>query len=133
MLLVDSSVWIDYFNGIINWQTDLLDKKLENDQVVIGDLILTEVLQGFKSDKDFNLAKSVLSNLKLYSIGGYDIALESANNYRFLRKQGVTIRKTIDVIIGTFCIYNNFRLLHKDNDFLPMEKYLSLKTYAPNV
>ena len=88
MLLVDSSVWIDYFNGIINWQTDLLDKKLENDQVVIGDLILTEVLQGFKSDKDFNLAKSVLSNLKLYSIGGYDIALESANNYRFLRKKG---------------------------------------------
>ncbi len=130
MLLVDSSVWIDYFNGIINWQTDLLDKKLEEDQIIIGDLILTEVLQGFKSDRDYNLAKNVLSDLKLYSIGGYDIALESANNYRFLRKKGITIRKTIDVIIGTFCIYNNFRLLHKDNDFLPMEKHMSLKTYT---
>lgn len=133
MFFADSSVWIDYFNGVINWQSDLLDEKLVEDQVIIGDLILIEVLQGFKNDKDFNVAKNALSNLKFLSMGGYEIALESAKNYRFLREKGVTIRKTIDVIIGTFCVYNNFRLLHKDNDFEPMIKYLSLKSFEPNI
>ncbi len=132
MILVDSSVWIAYFNGHVNWQTDALDKYLENEPVLIGDLILTEVLQGFKANKDFNVAKEFLGSLDFVQLGGYHNAIASASNYRTMRKQGITIRKTIDVLIGTFCIENNVSLLHDDHDFEPMEKTLGLKVLASN-
>ena len=131
MILVDSSVWIDYFNGMRNWQTDLLDDLLSNDPVLIGDLILAEVLQGFRSDDDFEVAKTCLNILPFRKIGGYEIALQSAQNYRLLRKKGVTVRKTIDVIIGTFCISEGITLLHNDRDFEPMVSHLSLKVLTP--
>lgn len=131
MILVDSSVWINYFNGVSTWQTDLLNRCLSDIPVIIGDLILTEVLQGFKSDKDFKTAKDLLGNLPFRQIGGYDVAIQSARNYRLLRKSGVTIRKTIDVIIGTFCILEDLPLLHDDRDFDPMVSHLSLKTPSP--
>ena len=131
MILVDSSVWIDYFNGMRNWQTDLLDDLLSNDPVLIGDLILAEVLQGFRSDDDFEAAKTCLSIIRFREIGGYEIALQSAQNYRLLRKKGVTVRKTIDVIIGTFCISEGITLLHNDRDFEPMVSHLSLKVLTP--
>jgi predicted nucleic acid-binding protein len=128
MILVDSSVWINYFNGITTWQTDLLDGYLSNIPVVMGDLILTEVLQGFKSNRDYETAKEFLSALPFRQIGGYDVAIQSAQNYRILRKSGVTVRKTIDVIIGTFCIMEGLPLLYDDRDFDPMVSHLSLST-----
>ena len=131
MILVDSSVWIDYFNGNCTWQTELLDESLSHQPIIIGDLILTEVLQGFRSDKDFNAAKSHLDALPFMQIGGYEVALKSAQNYRSLRKKGVTVRKTIDVIIATFCIIEGLTLLHDDRDFDPMVLHLSLKELRP--
>lgn len=131
MILVDSSVWINYFNGISTWQTDLLDHHLSNTPIIIGDLILTEVLQGFRSNTDFETAKNFLSALQFRQIGGYNVAIQSANNYRILRKEGVTVRKTIDIIIATFCIIEGLTLLHDDRDFDPMVTHFSLKTPSP--
>lgn len=128
MILVDSSVWIDYFNGNVTPQTDWLDSALGNEPIVIGDLILTEVLQGFQTDKDFKAAKKLLLHFPFMEMLGKELAIESALNYRYLRKRGVTVRKTIDVIIGTFCIHHHFALLHDDRDFDPIEKYLKLET-----
>ncbi len=127
MIIVDSSVWIDYFNGNITPKTDWLDAALGNQSILIGDLILTEVLQGFQSDKDFKKAKSLLLSFPVVEMLGQEVAIKSASNYRYLRKKGVTVRKTIDVIIGTFCIHNAFSLLHDDRDFTPFEKHLHLK------
>ncbi|MBL0380985.1 MAG: PIN domain nuclease [Desulfofustis sp. PB-SRB1] len=131
MILVDSSVWIDYFNGISTWQTNSLDNCLSNVPVVIGDLILTEVLQGFRSTRDFETAKKLLGDLPFRHIGGYNIAVQSAQNYRYLRKTGVTVRKTIDVIIATFCIIEGLTLLHDDRDFSPMETHFPLRSMTP--
>jgi len=131
VILVDSSVWINYFNGISTWQTDLLDHHLSNTPIIIGDLILTEVLQGFRSNTDFETAKNFLSALQFRQIGGYNVAIQSANNYRILRKEGVTVRKTIDIIIATFCIIEGLTLLHDDRDFDPMVTHFSLKTPSP--
>ncbi|MBF0407439.1 MAG: PIN domain nuclease [Candidatus Riflebacteria bacterium] len=128
MILIDSSVWIDYFNGRKTHQTNWLDSSLGNIPVIMGDLILTEVLQGFKSDKEFEIAKDLLLSLPFMGMGGHVLALESAKNYRILRKNGITVRKTIDVIIGTFCIYNRIPLLHDDKDFDPMVELLGLLT-----
>ncbi|MCP4682721.1 MAG: PIN domain nuclease [Desulfobacterales bacterium] len=131
MILVDSSVWIDYFNGKPTWQTDLLDDYLSNVSIIMGDLILTEVLQGFKYDKDYKKAKTLLSDLPFRQMGGYDVAVQSAQNYRQLRKAGITVRKTIDMIIATFCIIEGLTLLHDDHDFNPIASYFPLKVSAP--
>jgi len=130
MILVDSSVWINYFNGKTTWQTEMLDQMLQQIPVYTGDLILTEILQGFRKDHEYKKAKEVLSILPCKNLGGYDIAIQSAENYRRLRKKGITIRKTIDIIIGTFCIVENITLLHDDRDFDPMMEHLSLKTIS---
>ena len=130
MIFVDSSVLIDYFNGKENWQVEKLDEMLGKDIVVIGDYVLVEVLQGFKNDKDYETAKSILSSFPCFNICGEEIAIKSANNYRKLRKRGITIRKTIDVIISTFCIENDLILLHNDKDFFPFEKHLGLQSVA---
>ncbi len=126
MILVDSSVWVGYFNGHGNWQSEFLDKLLSEELILIGDLILTEVLQGFRYEKDFRQAKEFMSDLQFCEMGGYTMAIQSANSYRKLRKMGITVRKTIDVIIGTYCIENNLMLLHNDQDFNPIEKELGL-------
>ena len=131
MILVDSSVWIDYFNGRKTWQTDLLENLFSNVPIIIGDLILTEILQGFRSDNDYKTAKSFLSGLPFRQMGGYQVAAQSAQNYRTLRKKGVTVRKTIDVIIGTYCILEDLPLLHDDRDFEPMVSNLALKILSP--
>lgn len=104
MILVDTSVWIDYFKGIETQETNLLDTALSNDSVVIGDLILLEILQGFRSDKDYETAKEHLQVLHQFSMLSPEIAINAAENYHVLRKRGITIRKTADVIIATFCI-----------------------------
>lgn len=130
MIFVDSSVLIDYFNGKNNWQVEKLDEILGNEIIVLGDYILVEVLQGFKKDKDFKTAKNVLSSFPCINILGEEIAIKSAINYRALRKKGITIRKTIDTIISTFCIENDLLLLHNDKDFFPFEKHLGLKSVS---
>jgi len=126
MILVDSSVWIGYFNGKINPQTNWLDSALGRKIIIVGDLILAEVLQGFKSDRDFHKAKELLSNFQFMEMLGQELAIKSTENYRFLRRKGMTIRKTIDIIIGTFCIHHKISLLHDDQDFDPLIKYLKL-------
>jgi predicted nucleic acid-binding protein len=131
MILVDSSVWIDYFNGNRTAKTDWLDSALGKKPLIIGDLILTEVLQGFQGDAEFNTAKKLLQNFPFHEMVGREAALKSAMHYRLLRKHGVTVRKTIDVIIGTFCILNSISLLHDDRDFEPMERHLKLRTVRP--
>jgi len=128
MIVVDSSVWINYFNGKKTAQTNWLDSAMGNKLIVIGDLILSEVLQGFQDDYEFRTAKNLLLNFPFMEVVGQDIAIKRAINYRFLRKKGMTVRKTIDVMIGTFCIHHHFLLLHDGRDFDPLEKYLKLKT-----
>ena len=126
MILVDSSVWIDYFSGIDNLQTDYLDSALGTQRLCIGDLILTEVLQGFRQDKHFNQAKGLLSALTSHDLLGTKMAYQSANNFRELRKRGITVRKTADVIIATFCIEHKMPLLFTDRDFKPFVKHMGL-------
>lgn len=133
MVLIDSSVWINYFNGRDTWQTEFLDQMLLQLPLFTGDLILTEVLQGFRKEKEFQKAREVMSILTCKQLSTCELAIKSAENYRALRKEGITVRKTIDVIIGTFCISENISLLHDDKDFEPMVKYLGLKSISPNI
>jgi hypothetical protein len=127
MIVVDSSIWIDYFNGTISNKTDWLDESLGIEPIIMGDIILAEILQGFQNEKDFKTAKKLLLEFPFMDMIGQELAIKSAMNYRALRQKGITIRKTIDVMIGTFCINNNFILLHNDKDFDPLEKHLKLK------
>ncbi len=127
MILVDSSVWIDYFNGAIRRETDLLDDLLGRDLVLVGDLILAEVLRGFRNDKSFRTARSLLSGLDCPALGGKAIALLAADHYRLLLKRGITVRKTIDGLIAAFCIESGLPLLHADRDFDPYVRYLGLR------
>ena len=128
MILVDSSVWIDYFRGVASPETDRLDRLLEEELVAIGDLILTEVLQGFDRDRDFNHAQEFLTALTVVELGGKEIALRAAKNYRKLRALGVTPRKTIDTIIATCCIEKALPLLYSDRDFDPFVERLGLRS-----
>ncbi len=126
MILVDSSVWIDYFTGISNAQTNTLDHILGVQSVAAGDLILTEVLQGFKYDKDYESAKMLFENVTIFEMLNRELAIESAENYRSLRRRGITVRKTADVIIATFCINQRIPLLFSDRDFNPFVEHLGL-------
>ncbi len=128
MILVDSSVWIDFFNGTACAETDKLNEIFGLEEIVIGDLILAEVLQGFRSDTDYKAAKNALTSLTVHDLLGKDMAIKSANNFRKLRKKGITIRKTADVIIATYCIENKIPLLFSDKDFMPFVDNLRLKS-----
>lgn len=127
MILVDSSVWIDYFKGTITAQTEKLDRLLGHEPLAIGDLILTEVLQGFDSDRDFNAARRMLTSLTVVELGGQDIAIRAAKNFRALRRLGATVRKTIDTVIATRCIESGYELLHDDRDFDLFARHLGLR------
>ena len=133
MVVVDTTVWIDYIHGLDAPHTNALDYELQHNQVITGDLLITEFLQGFRDDKDYKAAKEIMDSLIYCDMLGKEIAIKSADNYRFLRKQGITIRRTADIIIGTFCIEHDLPLLHNDRDFEPMEKYLGLRIYQINV
>ena len=128
MIVVDSSVWIDFFNGAATRETALLDDILGVEPVLTGDLILCEVLQGFRSGRDARRARDALDTLFFAPMVGREIALASARNYRRLRARGVTVRKTIDMLIATFCLENGHRLLHADRDFDLIETHLGLQT-----
>ena len=131
MILVDSSVWIDYFRGVATPQSDRLDAMLGNELVAIGDLILAEVLQGFGSERDFNQARKLLTSLMVIDIGGKDVAIQAARNFRALRAVGVTARKTIDTLIATRCIESRLPLLYSDRDFDPFVDHLGLRPAFP--
>lgn len=128
MIVVDSSVWIDYFTGRGTPEADRLDSLLGEDLVAIGDLMLVEVLQGFRGDKDFRQARELLLSLTVLNMLNTDIASQSAEYFRKLRKKGITVRKAIDAIIATYCIENKLPLLHADKDFQPFHKHLKLKS-----
>lgn len=126
MIVADTSVWIDYVRGLDARHTNILDYELLYNRVITGDIIITEFLQGFREDKDFLEAKKIMDSLEYRDFPGKEIALRAAENFRTLRKKGITVRKTIDVIIATFCIENGFELIHDDRDFDPMEEHLGL-------
>lgn len=126
MILVDSSVWIDFFRGTASAETDRLDDLLGRTPVLIGDLILAEVLQGFTAERDFNTALRMLGALECVDLAGRDIAVQAARNFRLLRSKGVTVRKTIDTIIATRCIESDMALLFSDRDFQPFVDHLGL-------
>ena len=128
MILVDSSVWIDYFRGVASPQTDRLDSLLGHEPLATGDLVLAEVLQGFDSQRDFNRARKLLTTLKIYDLGGREVAIQAAKNFRKLRVLGVTVRKTIDAIIATHCILRGHSLLYSDWDFDPFVQHLRLRS-----
>ena len=128
MILVDSSVWIDYFRGAATPTSDKLDALLAAERLCIGDLILAEVLQGFTAERDFEHELRLLGTLDLIEIGGRDVAVEAARNYRRLRAAGVTVRKTIDCLIATRCIMDGRALLYSDRDFDPFVQHLGLQS-----
>ena len=127
MILVDSSVWIDFFRGTTTPQVELLDALLGTEPLATGDLILAEVLQGFQSDRDFNQARHLLSTFEMVTIVDPQIAVQAAKNVRTLRAKGVTARKTIDTLIATACIQRGHSLLHSDRDFEPFATHLGLR------
>jgi len=127
VIFVDSSVWIDFFNGTSSAETNYLDSLLGKEPVALGDLVLIEVLQGFRRDRDYRTARELLTSLTVFTLGGQEVALQSAHNFRLLRKNGVTVRKTIDVLIATFCIGKDLPLLHSDKDFEPFHQDLKLR------
>ena len=126
MILVDSSVWIDYFRGTATPQTDRLDALLGLEPVAIGDLMLAEVLQGFTHHRDFEQALAMLGALEVIDIGGREVAVQAARNFRTLRELGITVRKTIDTLIATRCIHDGTALLYSDRDFDPFVEHLGL-------
>lgn len=128
MILVDSSVWIDYFRGAETPQAERLDRLLGEEPIATGDLILTEVLQGFDKERDFMQAQKLLTSLTIIELGGREIAVRAAQNYRKLRAMGVTTRKTIDTIIATRCIESDLPLLYSDRDFDPFVEKLGLRS-----
>lgn len=127
MLVVDTTVWVDYFNGQMNPETEYLDHALSEELVLVGDLILAEILQGFRSDKDFRQAQAALAKFEQVEMVNLKRAQQSTQNYRTLRKLDVTVRKTIDCLIATFCIAENHTLLHRDADFDAFEQHLGLQ------
>ncbi|MGB7373207.1 type II toxin-antitoxin system VapC family toxin [Pontixanthobacter sp.] len=127
MILIDSSVWIDFFNGKPTAETDYLDAILGHAEIVVGDLILTEVLQGFRDDGDYSSACSAFEAFKIIAISDAIIAFKAASNYRLLRKRGITVRRTIDTLIATRCIEDGIELLFSDRDFDPFVEHFGLR------
>ena len=127
MILVDSSVWIDYFRSADTPQVALLDSFFGRSPLAVGDLIAAEVLQGVRDEREFKWVKKTLDAFEHIDLAGYDLAVKASENYRSLRAMGITIRKTIDTLIATRCIENGLTLLHADRDFLPFAQHLGMK------
>ena len=131
VILVDTSVWIDYLNGVQSPHTDALDAGIVEGTVAMGDLIFLEILQGIRDDRDYRLTKKTLLTLGRLELFGKGMPEKCAENYRVLRKKGITIRKTADVIIATFCIERRMPLLFIDRDFIPFVHHLGLVSVLP--
>lgn len=131
MVIVDTTVWIDYFTGVANGHSLWLHRELDCQPLGLVDLILCEVLQGTRSDAAFSEVQRNLSPFHVFSTGGLDVATAAAKNYRMLRDRGHTVRKTIDCLIATFCLREGHSLLHRDRDFDPFELRLGLLVVHP--
>lgn len=131
MLVVDSSVWVDFFNDTDNPATDLLEQLLDHGEVrlVVPDLVLFEVLRGFRLEREYRQARLLMETLSIEAAGGIEVALAAAQHYRSLRAQGFTVRSPIDVLLAAFCIENDYALLHRDRDFQAFEELRGLRTW----
>ncbi len=127
MIVVDTSAWIDYFNGVSAPHAELVDELLGERVLAVGDLILAELLQGFTTEQDARRALSLLEPLAFLEMAGRDVAIQSAANYRRLRRRGVTVRKTMDMLIGTYCLMHDHEILHNDRDLDVLARHLGLK------
>ncbi len=130
-IVVDSSVWVDYFGKVSNRETQWLERAIGTELIAMTDLILCEVLRGIHQDRQYEEVKLQLMEFEVFSSGGLETALAAASNHRLLRSKGLTVRKTIDCWIATFCIRNKYRLLHRDRDFEPFESELGLRVVRP--
>ena len=131
MIVVDTTVWIDYLQGVQNRETDWLDSELDRQRLALTDLILCEVLQGVSDERKAKEVEELLLKFEVFANGGVALAREAARNYRTLRKRGHTVRKTIDCLIATFCLEAGHSLLHRDRDFDPFERFLELSVVHP--
>ncbi|MGC1371833.1 MAG: PIN domain nuclease [Candidatus Sulfotelmatobacter sp.] len=133
MIIVDTTVWVDYLRGIENSEAVWLDRNLQRQRLALTDVILCEVLQGVKDQAEFERVRANLLRFHIFSNSGIELAIAAAQNYRDLRGQGYTIRRTVDCLIATFCLLNGHELLHRDRDFDPFETVLGLKVVRPSV
>jgi predicted nucleic acid-binding protein len=131
MVIVDTTVWIDYLNGAITPQTEWLDREAERQRLGVLDLCVCEVLQGLSDDSEAARVLGHLRRFEIFETGGIELAAEAARNYRELRLRGRTVRKTIDCLIATYCMREGHALLHSDRDFEPFEKHLGLRVVHP--
>jgi predicted nucleic acid-binding protein len=131
VVIVDTTVWIDYFQGVENPETEWLNTEIDRQRLGLTDIILCEVLQGVRDDVVAKEVERRLLNLEVFDTGGVAVAREAARNYRALRSRGHTVRKTIDCLIATFCLRGQHSLLHRDRDFDPFEKFFELSVIHP--
>ncbi len=127
MILVDSSVWIDYFRSADTPQVALLESSFGRTRIAVGDLIAAEVLQGVRDDKQFKSVRKVFDTFTRLDLCGYDLALKASENHRVLQSKGITVRKTMDTLIATRCIEDGLTVLHSDRDFAPFAEHLGLR------
>jgi len=131
VVIIDTTVWVDYFHGVDNSETQWLDTELDRERIGLTDIILCEVLQGVRDDVVAKAVERSLLKLEVFEPGGIALAREAAHNYRALRRRGYTVRKTIDCLIATFCLRGDHSLLHRDRDFDPFEEFLALSVIHP--
>lgn len=131
MIIIDTTVWVDYFRGIRNPETDWVENEADKRRIGLTDLILCEVLQGVRSEREFSLLKGELLKLQVFQAGGLELAIAAAGNFRSMREKGRTVRKMVDCLIATFCLTNGHILLHRDRDFDVFEQYLGLQVLHP--
>ena len=131
MIIVDTTVWVDYLRGTRTPHTDWLDAQLATERLGLTDLILCEVLKGITTDSQFDAVQEQLLELEVFETGTVELAIEAALNYRRLRAAGRTVRKTIDCLIATYCLLEGHALLHNDRDYVPFEEVLGLKVVRP--
>ena len=131
MVIVDSSVWIDYLGGISNPETEWLDLGLDRERLGLTTIILAEVLQGVRNEREASAVQRALMEFEIVEMHTIGLAVDAARNYRRLRETGCTIRKTTDVLIATYCIQQQHSLLHRDRDFDPFEELLGLQVVHP--
>jgi len=131
MVIIDTTVWIDYLRGVSNKETNYLDREVGRQRFGLTDLILCEILQGISDEKSLTRVLQELRNFELFETGGADLAIEAAKNFRRLRQRGHTVRKTIDCLIATLCLQQGHSLLHRDRDFDHFEELLGLTVVHP--
>jgi predicted nucleic acid-binding protein len=131
VIIVDTTVWVDYLRGTRNPETEWLEKEADRKRLGLTDLILWEVLQGVRNEQEFGQVRTELQRFELFETGGEELAIAAARNYRRIREEGLTVRRTIDCLIATFCVMNGHALLHRDRYFDPFEQILGLAVIHP--